>query len=107
MTRMTIRETTRLLMVAFGTVCALIAAFITVPLLVAHSEPGTVEFHPTLVRGEQTNLPIVIWGSGVVLHLESGDISPPPKAGDSVTVLAYGKGGTMKYGRSYWSALTW
>jgi hypothetical protein len=94
-------------MVACGVVCLLIDALFTFPLLLARSERGTVEYHSTLVRGEPTNLAIVVWGSEVVLHLESGDISPPPKAGDSVTVLIIGKGGTLKYGRSYWSALTW
>jgi hypothetical protein len=93
MTRISIREATRLLMVAFGVVCALIAVLIALPLLLARSEHGVVEFHSTLIRGEQTNLPLVVWRSGIVLHLESGDISPPPKAGDSVTVLAIRKVG--------------
>jgi|ERR1051326_2613143 hypothetical protein len=107
MGRTTIREAIRLLMVAFGVVCALIAVLVTLPLLLARSESGTVEFHSTLVRGEVTNLPIVVWGGGVALRLDPGDISPSPKAGDLVTVLVIGKGGTLKYGRSYWSTLTW
>ena len=107
MMHVTIRPARRLLTIAFGVVCALIGVLIALPLLLARTESGRVELHSTLERGEYTNLAMVVWGSGVVLHLEPEDILPPPKAGDSVRVLVFGKGGTLKYGRSYWSSLTW
>src|SRR2546423_4898625 len=107
MTRLTIREMRRLLMVALGVVCVLIAIVTALRLLCARTEHGVVEFHSTLIRGEPTNLALVVWGSGIVLHLESGDLSPLPKAGDSVTVLAIGKTGMLNSGRAFRRAWTW
>ena len=101
---MTIREMTRLLLVGFGVVCALIALIIAMTLLCARTEQGVIRFQSMLVHGEPTNLPYADWG--VVLWLESGDLSSQPKAGDSVTVLALGKTGLLKYGRSFWRAWT-
>ena len=103
MTRITIWETTRLLMVAFGVVCALLAIIIAMPLLSARKEQGVIKFHSTLVRGEPTNLAYVDWG--VALWLEPGDLPSAPKEGDSVTVLAIGKTGMLRSGRSFWR--TW
>src|SRR2546430_8378908 len=107
MTRMTIREMSRLLLVAFGVVFLLIAIVTALPLLCARTEHGVVEFHSTVIRGEPTNLALVVWGSGMVLHLEPGDLSPPPKAGDSVTVLAIGKTGMLNSGRSFRRTWAW
>ena len=107
MTHITIRETIRLLTVALGVLCVLVAVVSSSSLLCARTEQGVVEFHSTLIRGEPTNLAIVVWGSGVVLRLEPGDLPLPPKAGDPVTVLAIGKAGTLKSGRSFWRAWMW
>jgi|SRR2546421_5562294 len=107
MTHITIRETTRLLMLAFGVLFALVAVVSGFSLVCAQTEHGVVEFHSTLVRGEPINVAIVVWGNGVVLWLEPGDLPVRPTAGDTITVLAIGKGGMLKSGRSFWKAWKW
>jgi len=107
MTRITIRETAQLLMVAAGVVCTVSGILVALPLLCARTEHGVVELHSTLIRGEPTNLAIIVWGSGVVLHLKPGDLTPPPKVGDPVTLLAIGKTGMLRSGRSFRRAWTW
>jgi hypothetical protein len=103
--RMTPRELTRLLMVTFGVVCVSLAIIIALPLLGARTERGVIKFDSTPVRGVPTNRPYVDWG--VALRLETGDLPNPPKAGDSVKVLAIGKAGMLKSGRSFRRAWTW
>jgi hypothetical protein len=99
---MTPREAIRLLLVAVGVICSAIGVIFAVVLLSARIEPGVVKTYPTLYRGEPTNCLCVLWGSGVVLHPDPGELPPSAKEGDRVTVLAYGKGGTLHSGRSLW-----
>jgi hypothetical protein len=96
------REAIRLFLVAVGVICSTIGIIFAVVLLSARAEPGVVKTDSTLYRGEPTNYLYVLWGSGVVLHPEPGDLPDGAKEGDKVTVLAYGKGGTLYSGRSLW-----
>jgi hypothetical protein len=102
MTHLTTREIIRLVMVAFGAVSSLVALIWSFSLLSARAERGLVEIHSGLEHGEMTNVAYVVWGHGMHLRLEPGELSTPLKAGESVTVLAFGKGGTLRFGRSFW-----
>src|SRR5260370_29392903 len=98
MTHLTTRERIRLVMVAFGAVSSLFALIYAFSLLSARAERGVVEMHSALEHGEMTNIVYVVWGRGVYLRLEPGERSTPLKAGESVTVLAFGKGATLTFG---------
>jgi hypothetical protein len=107
MIHITIREATRLLFVAFGVLCLLAAIISSLSMLCARTEQGVIRIYSTLQRGEPTNVAEVVWGSGVHLRLEDGDLRTPPKEGDSATVVAIGKAGTLRRGRSFWRAWMW
>jgi hypothetical protein len=107
MTHITMREATRLLLVAFGLLCTLAALISSLSLLCARAERGEIRIYSTFARGEPTNVVDVVWGSGVHSRLEHGDLPAPPKAGGSVAVLAVGKAGTLKWGRSFWRVWMW
>jgi hypothetical protein len=102
MTHRTIREAFRLATVALGALSLLVGSIWLVVLLTARTEHGVVETRTMLEGGETTNVAYVVWGRGVNLRLEPSDHSAPLKAGDSIPVLAYGKGGTVKFGHSFW-----
>ena len=101
MTHLTMRETFRLVVVAFGVLNFVVGFIWAFSLLSARTEKGVVEIHPMLEYGDTTNVAYVVWG-GMHLRLEPGDSPAPLKAGDPVPVIAYGKGGTVKFGRVFW-----
>jgi hypothetical protein len=103
MTQMTIREMIRLVMVAFGVLSSVVGVIWMLSLLSARTEHGVIEIRSKLEHGERTNVAYVVWGRGMHLRLQPGDYRIPPMAGDSVSVLAYGKAGTLKFGRSFWT----
>jgi hypothetical protein len=96
------REMVRVVMVAFGVLGFLLGSIRAFVLLSARTERGVVEMLPMLEHGETTNVAHAVSGRRVLLRLEPDDRPASLKPGDSVTVLSYGKCGTLKFGRSYW-----
>jgi hypothetical protein len=107
MKRYSVREVLRLILVACGVLCLVPAVIVALVLVCSRSEPGVVKFYQTFQDGLPRNYPYVLWGNGMCLDTEPHDWFSPPKAGDSVTVLAIGKAGLLKFGRPYWRAWAW
>jgi hypothetical protein len=111
----TLREALRLLLVAIGVVCCVVAGVVAVCLACSRSLPGVVETGSKLYRGEATNYAYVRWGydrsGGIILHPEAGDWPSTPKAGDSVRVpdvpLIGPKGGILRSTGALWRVFGW
>ncbi len=95
----------RLVITAFGVLFSLVALISAFSLLSARTVKAVVLFKSITDSGELTNRAYVNWG--VIHWLQPGDLPSPPKEGDSVTILAIGKSGTVKFSHSYWRAWTW
>ena len=111
MTDLTFRELARLLLVATGVVCCVVASIIGFGLLTAREMPGVVKIGSTLYRGEPTNYVYVLCDHGAVVYPHPGDWSSAPREGDRVTVLfdspvGY-KGTLLKSNRALWRAWRW
>jgi hypothetical protein len=111
MTGLTFRESTRLLLVAAGVICCVVASMIGFGLLRAREMPGVVRIGSTLYRGEPTNYVYVLCDHGTVVHPQPGDWSSAPREGDRVTVLfdsPIGEKGTLlKSHHALWRAWRW
>ena len=103
----TIRVVTRFILVACGLFCLVSSGIFASVLLRARTESGVVMFSQKIEDGQSTNNPYVLWGNRVVLHTEPHDWFSPPKAGDSVTVLVFGKDSMVKFERPFWRAWEW
>jgi hypothetical protein len=103
MTQMTTREALKLVITATGVLSLLVGAIWAFVLLTARTERGVVKLEPMLEHGETTNAAYAVFAGGRHLRLRVDDSRTPLKPGDTVTVLHYGKGGTLKFGHSFWS----
>ena len=108
MTRLTIREATRLLSVAFGVLCCLVAVVVALSLSRLRAESGVVKFETEIYRGVERNYAYVLWGDRVVLRPEPSNWPSPPREGASVTVLVGNrKSGMLKSAPALWRAWRW
>jgi hypothetical protein len=101
-TDLSMREIFRLVLVALGVVSLFVGSIWGLVLLTARTEYGVVEVEPILEHGETTNVAYVVSKGGMHVRLQPEDQPAALKAGDSIPILRYGKGGTVKFGRRFW-----
>ncbi len=102
MTQMTKREALRLVVTGTGVFSLVVGAIWSFVLLTARAEQSVVEVVPMLEHGEMTNIAYAALPSGGRVRLRPDDSRTPLTPGDSVVILDYGKGGTVKFGRTFW-----